>query len=46
LNVGDVFVPDGTPKTRIRLRREVAKRGRAGDVFVSFLVGKVSQFND
>ena len=34
LNVGDVFTPDGTPKTRIRVRREIAKRGRAGDVFL------------
>jgi integrase len=24
----------GTPKARIRVRREIAKRGRAGDVFV------------
>ena len=34
LNVGDVFTPDGTPKTRVRVRREIAKRGRAGDVFL------------
>jgi integrase len=34
LNVGDVFAPDGTPKTRVRVRQEIAKRGRAGDVFV------------
>ena len=24
LNVGDVYRPDGTPKTRIRVRREIA----------------------
>ena len=34
LNVGDVFAPDGTPKTRLRVRREIAKGGRAGDVFL------------
>jgi site-specific recombinase XerC len=33
LNVGDVFSPDG-PRSRIRLRREIAKGGRAGDVFL------------
>ena len=33
LNVGDVFFPDGTPRTRVRLRREIAKGGRVGDVF-------------
>ena len=34
LNVGDVFSPDGTPKTRIFVRREIAKRGTVGDVFL------------
>jgi integrase len=34
LNVGDVFAPDGTPKTRVRIRAEIAKGGRAGDVFL------------
>src|SRR5258708_9093082 len=34
LNVGDVYNPDGTPRTRLRLRPEVAKGGRAGDVFL------------
>ncbi len=34
LNVGDVFAPDGTPKTRVCVRREIAKRGRTGDVFL------------
>jgi integrase/recombinase XerC len=34
LNVGDVFFPDGAPRGRVRLRREVAKRHRAGDVFL------------
>ena len=29
LNVGDVFFDDGMPRTRVRLRREIAKGGRA-----------------
>ena len=32
LNVGDVYSPDGTPRVRVRIRPEIAKRGRAGDV--------------
>jgi integrase/recombinase XerC len=45
LNVGDVFTPDGRPKTRIRVRREIAKRGRAGDVFLpDRLVPKLRRF--
>src|SRR3989449_6321716 len=34
LNVGDVYTPDGRPRNRIRLRPEIAKNGRAGDVFL------------
>jgi len=34
LNVGDVFAPDGTPRVRVRVRAEIAKRGRTGDVFL------------
>ena len=34
LNVGDVFTPDGTPRTRVHIRREIAKGGRAADVFL------------
>ncbi len=34
LNVGDVFAPDGTPRVRVRIRAEIAKGGRAGDVFL------------
>ena len=34
LDVGDVYTTIGQPKTRIRVRREIAKRGTAGDVFV------------
>ena len=34
LDVGDVYFSDGTPRGRIRLRHEIAKGGKAGDVFV------------
>jgi len=34
LNVGDVFAPDGTPRVRVRIRAEIAKGGRTGDVFL------------
>jgi integrase len=34
LNVGDVFTPDATPRVRVRVRREIAKGGRAADVFL------------
>ncbi len=34
LNVGDVFNGNGRPRTRIRIRAEIAKAGRAGDVFL------------
>ena len=45
LDVGDVFAPDGTPKTRVRIRREIAKGGRAGDVFLpDRLVTKMARF--
>jgi integrase len=45
LNVGDVFFTDGRPKSRIRLRAEIAKGGRAADVFLpAALVGKLEAF--
>ena len=45
LNVGDVFFPDGRPKSRIRLRPEIAKGGRPGDVFLpAALVRKLEAF--
>ena len=34
LNVGDVFTPDGTPRVRVRVRKEIAKGRRAADVFL------------
>src|SRR5262245_58180738 len=34
LNVGDVFAEEGSPRSRIRIRHEIAKGGRAGDVFL------------
>ena len=39
LNVGDVFTADGRPRARLRLRREIAKGGRAGDVFLPDALG-------
>jgi integrase len=45
LNVGDLFFPDGRPKSRIRLRGEIAKGGRAADVFLpAALVAKLQPF--
>ncbi|MBX7136261.1 MAG: tyrosine-type recombinase/integrase [Fimbriimonadaceae bacterium] len=34
LNVGDLFQADGRPRQRVRVRAEIAKGGRAGDVFL------------
>src|SRR3989441_4374079 len=36
LNVGDVYTPEGKPRNRVRLRPEIAKNGRAGDVFLPY----------
>lgn len=45
LNVGDVYLPDGRPRGRIRLRREIAKGGRVGDVFLpDALAPKLERF--
>jgi integrase len=45
LNVGDVFAPEGTPRVRVRVRKEVAKGGRAADVFLpDRLVAKLRHF--
>jgi len=44
LNVGDAYFPDGRPRGRIRVRREIAKGGRAGDVFLpDALIPKLEQ---
>ena len=32
VGVGDVFAPDGTPRSRVRIRPEIAKGGRTGDI--------------
>jgi len=45
LDVADVFAADGTPKTRVRIRAEIAKGRRAGDVFLpDKLVPKLKRF--
>jgi len=45
LNVGDVYTPDGKPRSRVRLRPEIAKGGRAGDCFLpDTLVAKLRRF--
>ncbi len=45
LNVGDVFNGSGRPRTRVRIRAEIAKCGKAGDVFLpDKLVAKLRRF--
>jgi len=45
LNVGDMFAPDGTPRSRVRIRPEIAKGGRGGDVFLpDALMPKLRKF--
>ena len=45
LNVGDVYSPEGRPRNRVRLRPEIAKGGRVGDLFLpDALVGKFRSF--
>jgi integrase/recombinase XerC len=45
LNVADLFFPNGTPRVRVRVRPEIAKRGRSGDVFLpDALVPKLRRF--
>jgi integrase/recombinase XerC len=45
LDVGDVYAPDGVPKIRVRVRGEIAKGGRAADVFLpDRLVAKLRRF--
>src|SRR5207245_1334328 len=41
----DVYTSEGRPKNRVRLRPEIAKNGRAGDVFLpDALVAKLGKF--
>jgi integrase/recombinase XerC len=45
LNVGDAFFSDGRPRARVRIRREIAKGGRQGDVFLpDAVVAKLRKF--
>jgi integrase len=45
LNVGDIYFPAGKPRSRIRLRPEISKGGRTGDVFLpDKLVHKFQEF--
>jgi len=45
MNVGDVYTPEGRPRNRVRLRPEIAKGGRVGDVFLpDALVAKFRRF--
>jgi site-specific recombinase XerC len=45
MNVGDVYTSEGKPRTRVRLRAEIAKGGRAGDVFLpQALAAKLRRF--
>src|SRR5215831_1987291 len=45
LEVGDVYGPGGVVRIRVRVRREIAKGGRAADVFLpDRLVGKLRRF--
>ena len=45
LDVGDVFAAEGRPRVRVRVRHEIAKGGRAADVFLpDRLVAKLKRF--
>ena len=45
LDVEDVFNGNGRPRTRMRIRAEIAKAGRAGDVFLPDKLGpKLKRF--
>jgi integrase/recombinase XerC len=45
LCVGDVYTPEGRPRSRLRIRPEIAKGGRTGDVFLpDALTGKLRRF--
>ena len=45
LNVCDVYIPTGHPRSRVYVRPAIAKRGRCGDVFLpDALVPKLRRF--
>lgn len=45
LDVGDLYLPHGKPRARIRLRRDLAKGGRLADVFLpDSLIRKLRRF--
>ena len=45
LNVGDVYTSEGKPRNRLRIRPEIVKGGRKGDVFLpDALVVKLRKF--
>ena len=45
LCVGDVYTPDGKSRNRLRIRPEIAKGGRKGDVFLpDALIPKLRKF--
>ncbi|MCI0568732.1 MAG: site-specific integrase [Acidobacteria bacterium] len=45
VDIGDVYIDDRTPRTRLRIRPEIAKGGRRGDVFLpDALMGKLRRF--
>jgi site-specific recombinase XerC len=45
MNVGDVYTLEGRSRNRVRLRAEIAKGGRAGDVFLpDALMAKFRRF--
>lgn len=45
LNVGDMYSPEGSPRSRVTIRPEIAKGGRAGDVFLpDALLPKLRRF--
>ena len=47
LDVGDIYFPTGEPRIRVRVRREIAKRGRVADVFLpDALLPKLRRFWD
>jgi integrase/recombinase XerC len=45
LDVADLYFPNGEPRIRVRIRPEIAKRGRTGDVFLpDALLPKLRRF--